>query len=207
MIALLLVGVVAVSGIVGYSVHSDTDSDYITTYLEVFEYKTNPFNEDSDGDGIDDFNEIFTYPHLLNPNDPTDAEEFIKMIPTVEAKAWRYCAGGTRSSGSRKAVLKAFEISKKDPLVQWYANHTQIVWNTTNSDSWGHVYENAKIGKLKIDGEPFYLGAPEWYNNPYAPISEELKHYGYPNTAYFLTHGRKGTCADTAENLKVILEP
>ena len=50
------------------------------------------------------------------------------------------------------------------------------------------------------------IGAPEWYNNPYAPISEELKHYGYPNTAYFLTHGRKGTCADTAENLKVILE-
>lgn len=189
----------SVSGLPLIGSHLDTDNDYVTNHLEVFKYKTNPFSADTDGDGIDDFNEIYTYPHLLDPNNPDDAEEFMKMIPNVEAKAWRLDAGGVESP------IKILEISKRDPLVQWYANHIKIDWNTTKSDSWGHTYDdNIRIGELKINREPFWLGTPEWYASP-IPVSEEIDH-AYPHPAYFLTHGRKGACGDTASVLNVILE-
>jgi hypothetical protein len=54
----------------------DTDQDYISDFLEVTKYHTDCTKIDSDGGGIDDFNEIYTY--KMNPNDPKDDVAFMK---------------------------------------------------------------------------------------------------------------------------------
>jgi hypothetical protein len=46
----------------------DTDGDGINDYDEIFKYHTNPIKADSDDDGINDYDEIFVY--NLDPNKP-----------------------------------------------------------------------------------------------------------------------------------------
>ena len=129
------------------------------------------------------------------------------MIPNVEANFWKSRAGKMVDVNTRLPLKfpNVCEISKKDPLVQWYANHTEIDWNADKSDMWGHTYDdNVKIGELKINGEPFWLGFQGYGNE--SPYSKQDRTYLYPSPAYFLTHGRQGSCGFTAEALHVILE-
>lgn len=168
----------------------DTDGDWISDKIEI-EIGTNPLKLDTDDDGIDDFNEYYTYPHLLDPNDPTDAEKFLEMIPNVEAKHWEYYDGGVSVNCTTRAN-RLNEVPKRDPLVQWYADHTEIKWNTA-------LIKNGeyKEGKIIVNGEPFRLDTRD--NN-------HIKEYGTISPAYFFTHGRKGICGDCAIALKTLLE-
>jgi hypothetical protein len=77
------------------SVVMDWDGDYIRNDWEVNEYGTDPFLIDSDGGGMDDFNEIYTYPiYNMNPKNPEDDTEFIGMLPDVVARHWELDDGG-----------------------------------------------------------------------------------------------------------------
>jgi len=48
----------------------DSDSDELNDYQELWDYGTNPFDSDTDNDGVDDKTEV---DEELDPNDPTDA--------------------------------------------------------------------------------------------------------------------------------------
>jgi len=161
---------------------ADADGDWISDRLEVQVYGTDPLKMDTDNDGIDDFNEIFTYPHLLNPLNPTDAKEFLAMIPNVEAKFWKWYEAG--DTGSKAPFVKVISVAKRDPLVQWYARHTYISWADASQS----------YGGLVIDGESF--GQPG--------INEGFDHMVYP--AYYLTHGRKGGCVEDSTAQYAVLE-
>jgi hypothetical protein len=169
---------------------ADADGDWISDRLEVQVYGTDPHKMDTDGDGIDDFNEIFTYPHLLNPLNPADAKEFLAAIPNVKAKMWKWYEAG--DTGSKAPFTKIISVAKRDPLVQWYARHTYISWADES-----HTY-----GGLVFDGEPF--------SQPYIRgIDEEvdrLDHIAHP--AFYLTHGRTGPggCGEVATAQYAVLE-
>jgi len=168
----------------------DTDGDWISDQLEVQVYGTDPLKLDTDGDGIDDFNEIFTYPHLLNPLNPADAKEFLEAIPNVKAKDWKWYEAG--DTGSEAPFTKIISVAKRDPLVQWYAEHTYIWW----------ADENQSYGGLRFDNESF--------GQPYTPgVDEEvdrLDHGAHP--AFYLTHGRTGAggCGENAIAEYAVLE-
>ena len=167
----------------------DTDGDWISDKVEM-EIGTDPMKMDTDNDGIDDFNERYTY-ECLDPNDPTDAEKFMEMIPNVEARNWGYYDGGISLNCTTRAH-RLNEVSKRDPLVQWYAEHTKIEWNTV-------LIKNGEYeeGKITVCGEPFRLGTRD---------NDHIKEYGALTPAYFLTHGRKGICGDCSTALKTLLE-
>ena len=166
----------------GTTEHADWDGDWISDRLEFWEYGTDPLKIDTDEDGIDDFNEIFTYPHLLDPLDPTDSEEFIAMLPNVEAAVWMGESGDTIDpQGWVDFGEKYVGVAKRDPLVWWYAERTTIVWSDINHTE----------GFLTVNGEPFCQG---W----------ERAESSSPS--YYLTHGRRGTCGQDTFALYAILE-
>lgn len=176
--------------LLGTSVEADADGDWISDRLEFREYGTDPLKSSTDDDVIDDFNEIFTYPHLLDPLDPTDAQKFIEMLPNVEAKAWKWDTGGTEEN----LLTKYTEIAKKDPLVQWYADHIIIEWQDSEHN----------FGSLKINEEPLFL--------EHGPLNPFVDSSGHPIdslgniSSYYLTHGRKGVCSEVAIAHYPILE-
>ena len=153
----------------------DTDGDYVNDYLEVERYRTNHLKIDTDDGGVDDFNEIFTYG--MNPNDPNDDEEFMEKIPNVEVKNW-FINGGTPHSFEKIVV-----ISIRDPLLQWYAERTEIKWETDS--------EGRRIGRLFTDGTPIY--------------DEGKPAVACPPSFYF-THERRGSCVTSSEANHVILK-
>ena len=169
--------------------NKDTDGDWISDTVEI-EIGTDSTKIDTDSDGIDDFNEYYTYPHLLDPNNPTDAEKFLAMIPNVEAKIWDSVTVGVYDSNS--VFEKEVEIAKRDPLVQWYAKHTEI-----KSEPETLTEEYRWSGKLVIDGEPFCFGkhkeGVEGINGDISP-------------SYFFTHGRRGACAHMSIATRTVFE-
>ncbi len=170
--------------LLGTTLQADYDGDWLSDRFEFQEYGTAPLKIDTDEDGIDDFNEIFTYPHLLDPLDPTDAKEFLAMIPDMEAKSWKWYETG--ATGSAVPFTKIVSVAKRDPLVQWYAKHTIIEWQDAAHN----------IGRLKVNGAPLRLGSPVG--------EEKVRHLIHPS--YYLTHGRRGQCLETATSHYTILE-
>jgi hypothetical protein len=156
----------------------DIDGDYVSNNLEIAEYHTNPMKIDTDGGGVDDFNEIFTY--KMNPNDPKDDAAFMKKIPNVVAEHWNPLDGDTPSSRN-----KYVNISMRDPLVQYYAKKAEIKW-TDNP--------NGKIGTLFVDGTVIWHGVGE-------PEERSLD-----QPSYYLTHERTGHCADSSVTGLAILK-
>ncbi|UCH02800.1 MAG: transglutaminase domain-containing protein [Candidatus Bathyarchaeota archaeon] len=160
----------------------DIDGDYVSTELEMDRYKTNPTEIDTDGGGMDDFNELVTYPHYgMNPNDPQDDAEFMERIPNVIARHWEIDYGGEKLYSSDKYA----EISMRDPYIQWLAERAEI-----------------KPAPYPIEG-----GVLELYVN-----GEEIHLGSEPNTrtadqpSYYFTHGRKGNCAESSLTNLVILK-
>jgi hypothetical protein len=157
----------------------DLDYDGVSDKLEVKVYGTNPMNKDTDGDGIDDYNELFIYPDYLDPLNSSDAQLFIDMLPNVTANYTDWVNGGTSGNNLGRIV----NASLNDPLVKWVAEHTSIAWEGMS-------------GWLTIDGEPFFQG----YALNVVPIGALM------TPAYYLTHGRTGACGDTAEAIYVTMK-
>ncbi len=150
----------------------DLDHDFITNTLEIEKYHTDPTRVDTSGLGIDDFNAVFMYG--LDPNDYTQIQQFLAAIPNVSASQCNLAFGGLTNVMGNEEII---EVSARDPLVQYYARHSSIIWNnTTNS------------GQLLVDGTPI------WRSYGYS---------GYP--AYYFTHGRAGICEDTTLATESIL--
>lgn len=149
----------------------DTDNDYVRDDLEV-ELGTNPLKIDTDDGGVDDFNELYTYG--MDPKNPTDDIEFMKKIPNVVARHWDLGDGKVGGYTEDKYV----EISMKDPLIQWYAEQAEIMWETTP--------EGKKIGTFYVDGDPIWKGVPE-------PHERSID-----QPSYYFTHGRKGVCSTSS---------
>jgi len=58
----------------------DSDKDVLSDYDELFVYKTNPYNPDTDGDSFLDGDEIT---HGFNPLDPSDHKQIIFKDPRI----------------------------------------------------------------------------------------------------------------------------
>ncbi len=119
----------------------DLDRDWVRNSLD-----PNPIKVDADGGGLDDFNEIYTYD--LNPNNPEDDKELIAKVPDVEPLPVDAMDGGTYPHKGKRP-----EISMRDPLVRWYAEHSHIEWETSP--------EGYRQGRLHIEGSPGYVQSSE----------------------------------------------
>ncbi len=198
----------------------DSDGDYVMDGIEV-RNGTNPLKMDTDGDGIDDFNELFTY--NMDPTDPADCLEFMQNIPNVEVNGVKYNDGWgdiiqSGKPGNRTEVIR--EISLRDPLVQWFANNTEIV-----------PFEDEGIMEIKIPRK--YISLPDNSTDINLPTIQEIKWFSdYVNNgiiekngtkyeriifssegnkesifpAYQLTHGTNGGCVPTSQYTGSILE-
>jgi transglutaminase-like putative cysteine protease len=156
----------------------DPDRDHLPNRYER-KYGTNPFSKDTDGDGISDADEVFSYPHILNPLKP-DAEKLLSKIPNVEAKLWPWFGLKVKKIDPDELVIYSGYISPDDPLVQYYAKHTKIKWKDGD-------------GRLFVDGKKFFLK----YDIEKARLVLQYKEGWQPfNAAYMLSHGREGICQD-----------
>ncbi len=152
------------------SLNKDTDGDSVRDGLEVKKYGTDPLKIDTDGGGVDDLNEIFTYG--MDPNNPNDDLEFMEKIPQVKARAWSEewlalwydeVTGHLTLDKMREEenvqlnrfYEKHIIISMRDPLIRWYAERTEIRWETDS--------EEREVGKIYTDGEPIYLPPQEGF--------------------------------------------
>jgi len=105
------------------------------------------------------------------------------MIPNVKAEGCSTFTGGTEpeiliydSEGRNIEIReKSIDVPKRDPLVQWYADHISIEWFTTP--------KGEKRGRVLVSGEPFF---------------QEYGWSAFGYASYFLTHGRKGVCGTYA---------
>lgn len=177
----------------------DTDGDYVSDGLEANVYHTDPVKMDTSGLGIDDFNAIYTYE--VDSRNQTAVKELLQKIPNVKARNWNYY-GDEVVIGSQRGALRGdgdvvyfddeviANISIRDPLIKWYAERSEIKWEPGVMS-----FAGVTIGRLSINGEDPCLGTlnigegPRWAQIP----------------AYFLTHGRKGCCAESALTNLVIL--
>jgi len=162
--------------VIGTPTFNDTDGDSIHDGLEVLFYHTDPKKIDSDGGGVDDFNEIYTW--NLNPNDPNDDIMFLNNIPNVEAKNWGFEDGKLNISTDDYV-----EISLRDPYIQWISKQTEIRW-IINSD-------NKKTGRLFVDGEEIW--------KEYKRVNNSIE-----QPSYYFTHGKKGSC-DTSSLANLVI--
>ena len=151
----------------------DTDHDYVSDLFELTEYNTDYASIDSDGGGIDDFNEIFTYE--LNPNNPQDDREFLKELPNVIAKFWNQTDGGVPDWDNIND--RYITISLRDPLIQWLAEHSEI--RSIN-------FEGIKTVLLYVNGELIDKGG------------KSLGTSAMPPPSYFFTHGRTESCVPSS---------
>lgn len=158
----------------------DTDGDYVSDKLEVLEHGTDPLKWDTDGDTIDDFNELFVYPNRLNPNDPTDVKLFLAMIPNIKAMPIKGGEGGILSGvpeGLPGVLKQMLEISRHDPMMRYYADHTEIIWKET---------PDGKRGEILVDGEPIWKGP------------SKVEGYKGNNPSYWLSNEREGGCVQSS---------
>ncbi len=155
----------------------DLDHDYISNVYEVERYKTDPTKMDTSGLGIDDFNAIFTY--SLDPNNKTQIQQFLAVIPNVSPRQWYISFGGIGdtsdvvfhdnvTNGSVSGDGAIVEVSIRDPLIQYLAEHSNLAWDSNNRT--GHLFVN---------------GTQIWNSYDYG---------GTPS--YYFTHGRIGRCGD-----------
>ena len=157
----------------------DPDHDYVDNLFE-YQNGTNPTKAYT-YEGLDDFNLIYTYPHCftnISDRNLTQKEinEFLVKIPDVEPRYW------TNKDGSVAHTYvdgKYINVSLKDPLVQYYAKKVAIEWKDDK--------DFGKFGELKLGNEPLFL--------EYGTFDANKS--GVP-PSYYLTHGRKGNCAEVA---------
>jgi len=160
--------------------YGDEDGDYIPNQKEI-ELGTNPHRIDSDGGGVDDFNEVYTW--SLNPNNPKDDEEFIKNLPNVgEARHWELEDGG-EGDVAGYSTKKYVEISMRDPYIQWLAERAEIRWETRAGTKYGKFYVNGEEVCKEYGREPRSIDQP----------------------SYYFSHERKGNCViSSLANLTVL---
>jgi hypothetical protein len=160
----------------------DTDHDYVSDFLEITKYHTDPTKMDSFGKGIDDFNAIYAYG--LDPHNQVAVRDFLQKIPNVVANHWNQTAGGVTDWSH--LWEKYVTISLRDPLIQWLAKHAEIVWYTSPS--------REKTGTFYVNGETIWQGVDPLDNRSLDPPS------------YYFTHGRLSTCVPSSLANLVILE-
>jgi len=165
---------------------SDADGDWVSDRLEYNQYETNPLLIDTDGGGVDDFNEIFIYD--MDPLSAVDDAEFLAQIPNVEANDILYNGGGVYVNVNETLPFLNFikGFSEHDPFIQWVADNTFFVWNGAGETS-GSLY-------VKWPGE-------------YQPLfGKWVDHTHFITPARYFSNGRQGTCADSAIAQGVLLE-
>ncbi|KAA0004325.1 MAG: hypothetical protein FE043_00895 [Thermoplasmata archaeon] len=149
---------------------SDGDNDFICRGIEI-EKGLNPDDSYSYG-GVHDFLRVFVYPGFFK-DENVSMKDFLDAIPYVEPSYWNDTDGGGYSAN------KYLKISMADPLFRYYADRVNIEWE--NDPVYG------KTGHLKLGNEDLFM------------------EYGRYNTSrsfappvYYLTHGRKGVCSESA---------
>jgi hypothetical protein len=138
---------------------------------------------DTDGGGLDDFNEIYVYG--MDPYNAADDAGFLSSIPDVQAEYMIYDAG--KLNHTLGYIPQIMEYSSRDPFIQWVASNTQVCFYSTDMIG----------GELNIvwDGE-FLSVFGEW-------IDYNLSNIMTP--AYYFSHGMNGKCADSSAAVGVVL--
>ena len=148
----------------------DVDGDFIPNRVELQIYHTDPAKIDSDGGGVDDFNEILTY--NLDPNNPQDDANFIANIPHVAAHVWNGTIIGSWSYASSNSGLYdacnnfqgLLDISRRDPFVQWLVNRTEIRWENEPKTT-GTIYVNNEPIFTAYDQSTYILNPSTYFSN------------------------------------------
>lgn len=162
---------------------SDPDHDYVSNSIEMAHH-TDPTNAYTSGTNLDDYNALFTYG--IDPNNHKAVEDFLHEIPHVVARHWNPNDGGVGGYTTEKYAT----ISERDPLVQWYAKHSDIKWEPGTG-----AFTGEKIGMLNINGGDASNGL-KGPNDLTSTVDQP---------SYFLTHGRKGGCVESSLTNLVIL--
>ncbi len=137
---------------------SDVDNDYIINKEDPA-----PTNPDISGTGSSDY--VLKYFYHVDPTNKTAVNELLKNIPNVEVYPLESLQGGTPFT-----LQKVIDTAIRDPVVNYYAPKTSIVWTDSNN------------GKLIVDGE-----------NVFAKYD-----YGHQPGYYLTKGGRIGLCSDSA---------
>ena len=176
----------------------DIDDDGLSDLVEI-KLGLDPFNKDTDGDGIWDFNELIVYPHYLDPKNPNDVKEFLKKIPNVYAQDPRK----VKKELSKKLncgvdigdINKYIEIWKNDPVIRYYADKVEIkkVENEyiLKQNNFSEMYI------LLVDRKKLMPYFKKLYNSfeEYVKEREKHKHVNWPSY-YLTTAKRMGVCSD-----------
>jgi len=164
----------------------DPDHDYVDNQIE-YQKGTNPTTPNT-FQGLDDFNLLYTYPqYFTNISDKnltqSQINDFLEKIPNVEPRYWTNVDGSALNTYKDGIYVN---VSLRDPLVKYYADKVHIEWEDQE------VYD--KVGHLKLGEEPLWLEYDRIDNNK-----------TLVTPAYYLTHGRKGTCVEVATAHTAIL--
>lgn len=154
----------------------DVDGDYIKDKMEIYWFQSDPNKIDTDEGGMDDYNEVFTWG--LDPTDLEDDKRFIENIPNVGgARSWELFQDGNPEEFTIEQLI---EVSKRDPYIQWLADHTDIRWeNNSVIGKVGYVYVN---------------------NEPILNSLENLYSHKIQQPSFYFSHGRKGNCIISAHS-------
>jgi hypothetical protein len=116
---------------------ADSDADGLSDWDEANVYHTDQLKADTDGGGVNDFHEIFTYG--LNPSNAADDRELLANLPNVTAKQWDPSKVGFSDENYVNKSLT-------DPLIKYLADKFEIRW----------------IDSTKIEGKIFVDGSRVW---------------------------------------------
>ena len=119
---------------------SDPDGDQIIT-LDEFQFGTDPFNSDSDNDGLPDFYEVQYSPlsgntdsnALMDPTDPSDSHLDFDYLPRSN--------GSSFSAGEQDATFDAVKKLKGGQLVAWPSD-PDVLFIQPFGDEAGPHYDN-----------------------------------------------------------------
>ena len=121
----------------------DTDGDGLNDYDEIYNYPTNPLEPDSDFDGISDFDELFNF--FTNPNNRdsdfdglTDSEEIYTY--TTSPTNWDTDGGGM---SDRDEVVNGSDPRKE-------GDEYQFIWDIYYGSKPNDLYRSLENFKMDI---------------------------------------------------------
>ncbi len=129
----------------------DVDNDLLTNFDE-FTYGTNPFLADSDGDGLDDYDEIHgTFGYLTDPTDEDTDHDGRNDYDEVHG-TWGYVTDPTDEDTDDDGLLDWDEVRDLNP----YEEGRQNPFDPLLYDSTGDDFSD--VGNSRADGDDDYDG-------------------------------------------------
>jgi lipoprotein-anchoring transpeptidase ErfK/SrfK len=154
---------------------TDSDSDGLSDYEEIYIYHTNPHNPDTDGDGYTDGNDEVR--HGYDPNKKGNDKVEKSIVVDLKTQTLTYFFGPYQvgqfliSSGIKNLPTPPgeYQILKKLPTVRYKG----LGYDYPNT-KWNLLFKQQKAGSLYIHGA-------YWHHNFGHPMSHGCVNVSYDN--------------------------